>query len=209
MHDEAPYQYEDTISLFNYGFSNFEKVNVSETETKYNIDNTGFFYSGNDIFGNSQPILSLNEDDFIVLPRTVTFEETETTISYETQNENQAAVITYTYQGVDIGSVRVNFVVDTEEPYIFDTLPVETAAPIEEEEENSVIFVNIVKVLVILAVLAVIIIVIIVGRAFLRNYEFTRVGRKDRNRWRTLGRKSSRNRRRKGKRPNRFRDYDF
>ena len=34
LRDEAPLQYEDTISLFNYGFSNFDKVNVSQTETR-------------------------------------------------------------------------------------------------------------------------------------------------------------------------------
>ena len=43
LKDESPAHYEDTIALFDYGFSNFDKVNVSQSETKYNIDNTGLF----------------------------------------------------------------------------------------------------------------------------------------------------------------------
>lgn len=43
LRDESPAHYEDTIALFNYGFGNFEKVNVSQMETKYDIGNTGFF----------------------------------------------------------------------------------------------------------------------------------------------------------------------
>lgn len=213
MNDEAPYQYEDTISLFDYGFSNFEKVNVAQTETKYNIDNTGLFYSGNDIFGNSKPILSLNEDDFIILPRTITFDEAETDVSYETQNENQAAVITYTYQGVDLGSVRVNFAIDSQETYVFDTLPVESNAPAEEEDsEPSVVFVNIVRVLIGLGIAAAVIFLIALVRAFIKSYAFTGVNHGNRNRWKTINTKHSRNKsrnKRKRKRPNRFRDFDF
>ena len=214
MNDENPYQYEDTISLFDYGFSNFEKVNVASADTKFNMDNTGFFYNGNDIFGNSKPILSLEEDDYIILPRTLTLDATETAVSYETQNENQAALITYTYEGVDLGSVRVNFAVDTQDTYVFDTLPEETEAPVtEDNEEPSVVFVNIVRVLMGLVIAAVIIFLIILGRSFFRNYAFSQsINNKNRNRWKSMSTRNARNRNRKkrrGKRPSRFRDFDF
>ena len=211
MNDENPYQYEDTISLFDYGFSNFEKVNVADTETKYNIDNTGFFYSGNDIFGNSKPILSLNENDYIILPRTITFDEAETTVSYETQNENQAAVITYSYQGMDLGTVRVNFAIDNTETYVFDTIPEEEETP-PEEEETSVVFINIVRVLIGLGIVAVVIFLIALGRAFIKSYAFTGFSRNKRNRWKSIDTGHAKNRARnkkRRKRPNRFRDYDF
>ncbi len=207
MRDEAPYQYKDTISLLDYGFSNFEKVIVSESNTKYNIDNTGIFYSGNDIFGNSKPILSLNEDDFVVLPNTATIDETDTRISYETNNANQAAVITYSYHGTDIGNVRVNFTKAPEESYDFESLPTET--PKEQETEESIIFINVVKILIGLAVIAALIFFITLSRVISRNYQFT--GKRSRRQWRTLNKRRQKQsrRRRKAKRPNRFRDYDF
>jgi len=175
MNDENPYQYEDTISLFNYGFSNFDKVNVSQTDTKYNIDNDGLFYGGNDIFGNSEPFLSLDKDDCIILPRTASFEDTESEISYSTTNENDVALITYTYHDVPIGSVRVNFAKDTAEAFSFDPQPSPAApatTPDPASEEDSVIFVNVMRVLMVIVFLLVILVVIIIGKIFLRNYTF-------------------------------------
>ncbi|MCM1543529.1 MAG: D-alanyl-D-alanine carboxypeptidase [Blautia sp.] len=198
MKDESPYQYEDTISLFNYGFNNFEKVNVSQAETKYNIDNTGLFYSGNDIFGNSQPILSLNRNDHVILPKTTSFSELDSVISYDTPNANQAAVITYTYHDVYIGSVSLNFAGDQENSsYLFNT-PEET----EEKRDSSFIFINVIKVLGVLLALFVLGIVIFLIRLFLKNFSFGSHGRR-------VWKKENRRRRRKAKRANRFRDYDF
>lgn len=109
MRDENPNYYEDTISLFDYGFSNFQRVNISQTETKYNIDNAGAFYSGNDIFGNSKPILQLNQNDSITLPNTITFRDASSAISYDNIAPGQAAVITYTYNDVVLGTASIDF----------------------------------------------------------------------------------------------------
>ena len=109
MKDENPNYYEDTIALFDYGFSNFQRVNISQTETKYNIDNAGSFYSGNDIFGNSKPILQLNQNDSITLPNTITFRDAVSTISYDNTEPGQAAVITYTYNDVVLGTASIDF----------------------------------------------------------------------------------------------------
>lgn len=205
MHDEAPYQYKDTISLFEYGFSNFEKVNVAQTETKYNIDNTGLFYGGNDIFGSSTPILSLSRDDYIILPRTVSLKDTDSAISYYTSNESQAAVIAYTYHGVDIGTVRVNFTVGEAQNQMFN-MGFEGENAQGESSENAagpVIYVNVIRVLVGMAVVGAILFIVALIRLFLKNYQFS--GRSGKLNWKT----ESRRRKRKSKRSNKFRDYDF
>lgn len=119
LRDESPYHYEDTIALFNYGFSNFAKVNVSQVETKYNIDNTGLFYGEHDIFGSSRPLLALNQEDCIVLPRAVDFSEITSVISYDTTEEGQAAVIQYSYQGVNLGSASIDLAESDEKRYDF------------------------------------------------------------------------------------------
>ena len=203
LRDEAPYQYEDTISLFEYGFSNFEKVNVSQTETKYDIDNTGLFYSGNDIFGSSSPILSLNKNDYIIIPRTATFDDLDSTISYDETNPNQAAVITYTYQGVDIGSVRVNFTVNQSGNHLFDAVDDEDNNETSEKNDAPVIYVNVIRVLLGMAAAAVIAFIVLLVKRILKNYQISIGGR--RRNWR----RDKRHRRKKAKRPNRFRDFDF
>ena len=203
LHDESPQQYEDTISLFEYGFSNFEKVNVSQTETKYNIDNIGLFYGDNDIFGSSTPILSLNRDDYIILPRTISFEDVESSISYDTANENQAAVITYAYHGVDIGSVRVNLSANRNGTYMFDPLPGGNGVSDSDAQDSPVIYVNVIRVLLGMAAAGAIVFLIALIRMLLKNYEFSHKNA------RRIWRKERRRRTKKSKRANRFRDYDF
>ncbi len=143
LKDEAPYQYEDTVALLNYGFSNFEKVNISKTETKYNIESAGF-YSDIDIFGSSKPILSLNQNDCIVLPKTITFQDTISKISYDTKDEGQVAVIEYSYQNVPLGSASVDLATNEKQTYTFDP-------EVEEEDAEpklpTVIFINVLKIL--------------------------------------------------------------
>lgn len=178
MHDEEPYQYEDSIALFEYGFSNFEKVNVSQTETRYNIDDTGLFYSGNDIFGSSRSFLSLNKDDFIILPKTASFSDAQSSISYETEHENQAAVINYSYHGVDIGSARVNFTADKEENDIFAAFP-ETDL-IEEDSDSPVIFINTLGIRIVLGVLGAVFLIWLILQILRRYFAFSRRKRRRR-----------------------------
>lgn len=229
LNDESPYQYEDTIALFNYGFGNFEEVNISQAETKYNIDDAGSFYSNNDIFGNSRPILSLNREDCIILPKTADFADTVSTISYETEDTNQAAVITYTYHDVYIGSASVDFAIDKPESYTFDTV-METATEDSQAEvsgeEPSFIFINVIKVVLWIVGIAAAIALIFFIRAFMKNYHFSprnnrRTWRRDRRNYtnrqqasrsiqaiRKADIKAARKRQRK-RRANKFRDYDF
>ncbi len=197
LRDEAPLQYEDTISLFNYGFSNFEKVNVSQSETKYNMEDSSLFYGGSAIFGSSTPLLTLNKNDSVILPRTASFDDTVSTVSYRTEDEDVAALITYTYHGVEIGTVRVNFTAD-EKGDEFHALPEDSA---EDRKDGSVIFVNTVRILILLGITAGILLVILLIRLFLRNYQFSP---KERRR-----RRPRRRRRSSRRRSDRFRDYDF
>ncbi len=229
LRDESPNYYEDTISLFEYGFSNFDKINVSQTETKYHIDNVGSFYSENAIFGNSKPILSLNQEDCIILPKTASFEDAVSSISYDTKNENQAALITYMYQDVCIGTASVDLARPETEAYTFDT-PQSSSEPVQKstgEEAPSFIFINIVKVIGVIAAIIVVILIILVIGVFLKNYQIPE--RNTRRSWRRNRRKrqsqylnannsfrqkrkqqiKQAKRRRRAKRPNRFRDYDF
>ena len=228
LKDESPAYYEDTLALFEYGFSNFTTFNVSQSETKYNIDDTGLFYSDNDIFGSSKPLLSLNTEDFIVLPRTASFEETVSTISYDTAKEDQAALITYAWNGVEVGTASVDFADNSEAVFDFDSPMQVPEEPVSEEEESPVIFVNVVKVILFIVCLLAAGVLLFFGFLFVRNVLLQRSAniRKRRRRrrsstpYKSIGvsmeqrrrqniRNAKKRRRRNGQRPNRFRDYDF
>ncbi|MBQ7918670.1 MAG: D-alanyl-D-alanine carboxypeptidase [Lachnospiraceae bacterium] len=179
LRDEAPYQYEDTIALFNYGFENFRKVVVSEAETKYSMDSDGLFYGENDIFGNSQPILSMNEEDYVVLPKTVDFSEAKSEISYEDVAPGQAAVVNYTFSGEFVGSASIDLVKSQVETYKFETeAPAQELTSVadqkaEETTPPSFLFIDVWKVLryVLFAAIGVAIIIGVIF--FFKNYHFS------------------------------------
>ena len=206
MRDEHPYQYLDTISLFEYGFNNFEKVNVSQTETKYNMDDMEMFYSGNDIFGSSKPLLALNREDFIILPGTASFKDTESKVTYTSEKEEEAARITYFYHGAEIGSVGVSFASPDDSfqpspaPGALDTHGKSDSS--EPKKATRILYVNIVSVLAAIAVVFVLLLIALLVKAILRNYSFSP-------RHASLPpRKTGKRRRRKKEAPS-FKDFDF
>lgn len=183
LRDEAPAHYEDTIALFNYGFSNFTRVNVSQTETKYNIADTGFFYGEHDIFGSSRPLLSLNQEAYIVLPRTVDFADTVSAIRYDTADEGQAAVIEYSYQGVALGSVSVDLAAQ-EKGYSFESGMLSGEQVEDKSTEGPlVIYVNVKKILMWAAVLAAAVLAVVGIRRFLREHPFPKRRTNTRRSW--------------------------
>lgn len=200
MKEESPNQFTDTIDLLNYGFSNFEVVKVAENESSYNINNSDFFQTNRDIFGNSKPILSLNQEDYLILPKTADFKDTQSSISYDTENENQIAVIDYTYQGEYVGSASIDIAVDTTSAYDFDTSiePADTGEETAESTEN-IYFINIKKVLLIIVGIAGLFICLFVIKSLIQNYSFSRKRR----------RRLKRRKRRRDRTRNQFKDFDF
>ena len=163
MKEETPDQFNDTVTLFNYGFSNFKKVKVSEVETKYTTTNTGFFEAGQDIFGSSKSILRLDENGYIVIPASAEFTDVESSIGYENLTENQVAIINYTYNDVFVGSVSVNLAKNTEN---YDFESASTSA------NNSVTIINVKSVVLWILGIAVVLSLIFFIARYINQYHF-------------------------------------
>lgn len=174
LKEETPYQYEDTINLFDYGFGNFQIVNIAESDSKYAIDNANFFSTNNDIFGSSKPILSLNKDDHIILPNTADPKDVESSISYDVTGENQIASINYTYNGVAIGNVSVDLATDSVFSYQFDSAVNESEPENVKEPGENIIFINVKTIIFWVLGIAGVLIGIFILRAVISNYHFSR-----------------------------------
>lgn len=205
MREESPHQFEDTISLFDYGFSNFQKLNVASNETKYTVENNDFFQTDEDVFGTSEPILSINETDSVVLPITAVFEDLDSELAYDTQSDDSVASIQYTYHGIPVGSATVDLARESRENTFDFENQLENgteAAPPEEEKDTpetagDVIFVNVRKVIVWVVGIAGLLILLCVIKSIVDNYQFAK-------------RRNVRNRHKKRKQiPSPFDDYDF
>ncbi len=107
--DESPTQFTDTVTLFDYGFNNFEVLNIKDSDSRYMPDDALFFESDNDVFGKSGTILKLDEDSRIILPRTSSIEDTDYSFKYDLSPEEKSlwpeaiARVDYSFGGAPIG----------------------------------------------------------------------------------------------------------
>ncbi len=173
--EESPAQFTDTVELFDYGFQNFQVLNISENEEKFNIDNVNFFKADNDIFGSSKPILSIDTDSYVIVPNMADFSDLDSTINYDVAEENHVAQISYSYNDTFVGSTYVNLaeIADPADTFNSDTQTV-TDISVERDNETeptkeNIIFINVKKVLIGILIFAIVVICIFVLRAFINN----------------------------------------
>lgn len=190
MKEETPEQFYDTVKLFSYGFTNFSAVNVLENESNYSIQNSNFFNTSNDVFGNSKPILALNPDSYLIIPKTIVFDDLDSEISYDVTKENEVAIINYYYHGAYVGNATVDLAKNG--PATYDFTEKKQEEP-ETEKEPNVIIVNIKTVLLTILIIAFILIAIFVIRSIINSYSFLDGGRSSKRR------KRMQRRNRKGK----------
>lgn len=198
--EETPYQFEDTIALFQYGFENFQRLSVSENETKYKIITGDLFDTDNDLFGDSTPLMSMEDNSYVILPNTADFTDTVSTLDYGSQSvqdgQDVIATINYTYSGTPVGSCRIIFSKSGKTDFTFalgDSIP--DIAEITKKNENAtqdetsvsndvnkVIFINVQNVIIGLLVLAALAILILFIISVLKSYNFSSRGQSSKRR---------------------------
>lgn len=170
--EESPTQFTDTVELFDYGFRNFQVMNISENEKDYNIEATGFLQIGNDIFGSSKPILSIDTDSYVIIPNTINFNDLDSQIDYSISDENRIAQINYSYHDTYVGNAYLELADNNVSTYDFDTNMTATDITVEKTEaepKQDTIFINVKKVIISILIFAATIIILFVLRAFIIN----------------------------------------
>ncbi|MDE6619802.1 MAG: D-alanyl-D-alanine carboxypeptidase [Lachnospiraceae bacterium] len=197
--DETPYQFEDTITLFQYGFENFQRVSIKDNETKYNIDTMDFFDTENDLFGDSTPLISIENDSYVILPNTAEFSDTISTLTYTepSSDTNIIASINYIYSDVPVGGCNLVFYKSSvpafhfsssEHAYEFvpDAFEGEMLASSElseePEEEMNVIYIDVRKVIMGIVIVAAVIVFILFIISIINNYSFSPRGQSSKRR---------------------------
>lgn len=128
MADESPEQFQDTVSLFDYGFSNFSSVQAADEDTTYNVGRGGLFSAGGQ---QSAQILSIDPEAKVTLPATVEFADLTSELSYDDTAAGQAAIIHYSYNGQPLGTAPILF----HDVAAFDF----NAQPLTEEEALALV----------------------------------------------------------------------
>lgn len=187
--EETPYQFEDTVSLFKYGFDNFKKVSINQSETKYNINDIDLFNTENNLFGDVSPLISLEENTYITIPESADFKDTDSSLTYlKNSDKNIIATINYTYSNAPIGTCNVLFNKSDTPTFNFASgLPSSLIASnegIEGTDNNSqrIIFINVKKLIIIMTIISAIITIILFVLSIIKNYNFSPKGQSNKRR---------------------------
>ena len=169
MGENSPEQFSDTVKLFDYGYSNFIRMNVSENETSFLVGSLNIFPTSTDILGNSKQLLQINKDDYIIMPINITFKDLERLAEYDTGNKDEIVHIKYSYHDAYLGygKVIVNDDINVTSP--FDSSLIEEKE-IKESTKITPVFINLKIVFGIIAGLTFFVILIVHGALFLVNY---------------------------------------
>lgn len=185
--EETPYQFEDTIKLFEYGFENFKKLMIDDYETKYSMDNLDLFETGNDLFGDSTPLMAMEKDSYIVVPSSAQFSDVSSKVTYsENKDSNVIATIEYTYSDICVGTCDITFSNSQPEHFDFstreDTVFSSTVDNTKNQTSQNVIFINVKKVIIGILIFAGIIIFIMILISVLNSYSFSKRGQSSKRR---------------------------
>ncbi len=106
MKSDNGHIFSDTASLLHYGFQNFTRVNIKESETRFGTDSSGIPVIKK-LYGSNAKIFSLSGDT-ILIPASLSLSEIPYTIEFlETPDNNIVASITYEYQGNYLGKASL------------------------------------------------------------------------------------------------------
>lgn len=97
----------DTALLLDYATNNFTKVNVAANETSFSMDNSTFFRTGSEIFGQAKPLIEIDKSDSVILPNGVDFSEVSPELTFQDDSSDTVATLSYTYQGQSVGSASI------------------------------------------------------------------------------------------------------
>ncbi|MBR3637770.1 MAG: D-alanyl-D-alanine carboxypeptidase [Lachnospiraceae bacterium] len=119
MKEESPYQFEDTVALFDYGFENFKKVNIADHSDESNMLSTGFFTVGQDVFGSNESILMVDPTAVVILPKNADF----SSVRYDLSANNAGmkvgvAKVNYLFNGNLVGTANLSM--NAESATLFD-----------------------------------------------------------------------------------------
>lgn len=123
MKEDQPSHWTDTATLLDYGFQNFQKLNISDNEKNFSIDNANFFTTKSNIFGNTKPLIEIDKSGSIIIPKNSAFEDSTPTLNFDKANaeKNIVASLDYTFSNHYVGYTTLDLVATNEESFQFST----------------------------------------------------------------------------------------
>jgi len=102
-------QFTDATMLLDYGFNNFNLLNISENETHFSSSGSGFLSSAGSIFDSHKSSeIYISPKDNVVLPKNISFSDTDPLLKViKNRIDNSLATIEYSYLGNYVGKTTL------------------------------------------------------------------------------------------------------
>ncbi len=122
MKDNPQHQYTDTMKLFDYGFNNFSSYPIADLEKTDKLSESPMFTRYNSLLSETEKPISIDNNGYLVLPKTASFKEAKRKISFFSPNKNTSekttsvqmvseaniiGKISYTYDGKYVGGANI------------------------------------------------------------------------------------------------------
>lgn len=85
--ESATNQYTETATLLDYGFDNFTISSIKDAESNDSLDNSMFFNQYNTALSETNPLLSISEDGYVILPNGVNLSDAQREVVYSGSEE--------------------------------------------------------------------------------------------------------------------------
>ncbi|MCI8598027.1 MAG: D-alanyl-D-alanine carboxypeptidase [Lachnospiraceae bacterium] len=168
----------DTALLLDYASDNFTKLNVASNETNFSVDNSSFFHTGSSIFGRSKSLVEINKSGNIILPNEVSFSDASPELTFtDNEDSDTIATLSYTYQGVPVGSASIQLVQSELQEFTFDRITGEEEPESEDQEQNTkskkFIHINIRLVLLAILLITCVLLLYVIIRGLSKHFHLT------------------------------------
>lgn len=132
--------YKDTKLLLDYGFNNFTLTNISQNEDNFTPSSYSLLGNSSSVFDSSLPLITINPDDYVVLPNSVLLGHCTSNLTFTDDNSDVFATLEYKLGDRSVGSTTLT--VNKDENDGFDFGPTIEEETKKETTEKNYITIN-------------------------------------------------------------------
>lgn len=110
--DVSKDQYLDTEALLDYGFNNFTKLSITDTDLGTLLDSEGFFPIENTPLSSQSGTVQLDSNAHLILPTQTSWDATTHTVDFTGNNEGHIASVRCTLGEHFLGNVAIHYTPD-------------------------------------------------------------------------------------------------
>lgn len=168
--------YTDTANLLDYAGQNFQKINISQNETNFTINQNELFSTGSSFFENTTPMIELDDSGYVVLPAGMDFSAASPQLEFVDGDDEVIATLTYSFAGQEVGSTDLLMTGTDIQEFNFQKIDdgeegeEQSAAAGENDAQVRLVKINLRIVGVVAAVIILLIVLILILRKFSGNF---------------------------------------